>query len=155
MSPATFEPPYALIPVPPLPTNFHDNHEESFHVDMALIHNVIIRGLNSCWVNAPLVKPKDEQAFAGYVLTLTVLIGDHHHGEETIIFPFLQTKFDMGDNINQHAAFHDGIEAFKKYILDVKNKSEKYNAEKTRTLLKAFADMLVEHLHGEVHILIH
>lgn len=152
MSPSAFEPPYRLIPIPQLPANAQEDHAEFFHVDMSLIHNVIIRGLNSCWVNAPLVKPKDEQAFAGYALTLIELIRSHHHGEETIIFPFLQTKFDMGDNINQHAEFHDGIEAFEKHFLDVKNKSEKYDAEKTRALLRAFADLLVEHLHSEVHI---
>jgi len=33
-----------------------DDIQENLHIDMALVHNMFIRGLNSIWTNAPLVE---------------------------------------------------------------------------------------------------
>ncbi|KIM41577.1 hypothetical protein M413DRAFT_151442 [Hebeloma cylindrosporum] len=124
-----------------------------FAADMSLIHNVFIRGLNSIWRNAPLVKPNDVGAFAGYSLTCMNAIQQHHHGEETLIFPYLQTKLDMAHNIEQHEGFHAGMDAFEEYMKKVQTNEETFDAEKTRELLKAFADPLVQHLHEEISTL--
>lgn len=35
---------------------------------MAVVHNIVIRGLNSIYVQAPNVVPRDYQAFIGYCL---------------------------------------------------------------------------------------
>jgi hemerythrin-like domain-containing protein len=118
--------------------------------DMSLVHNVFIRGLNSIWRNAPLVKPNDVDAFAGYSITCIRTIHEHHHGEEKIVFPYLQTKLDMSHNLEQHEGFHAGMDAFEDYMKKVQNKEETFDAEKTRELVKAFADPLVQHLHEEV-----
>ena len=123
-----------------------------FAADMSLVHNVFIRALNSMWRNAPLVKPKDVGAFAGYSITCIQTIHQHHHGEEAYIFPYLQTKLDMAHNLEQHEGFQTGMDAFEDYMKKVQSKEEAFDAEKTRDLLKAFADPLVQHLHEEVRL---
>jgi len=118
--------------------------------DMSLAHNVFIRGLNSIWRNAVLVKPEDVGAFAGYSITCINTIHQHHHSEEKHIFPYLQTKLDMAHNLEQHEGFQMGMDAFEDYMKKVQRNEETFDAEKTRDLLKGFADLLVQHLHEEV-----
>ncbi|EDR10585.1 uncharacterized protein LACBIDRAFT_325344 [Laccaria bicolor S238N-H82] len=152
MSSSDVENPYPLISLPTVPYLAFVNEDLAAYTscEMALIHNVFIRSMNSIWRNAPLVKPEDEIAFAGYSLCCLTLIHDHHHGEETILFPFFETKLDMSHNVEQHESFHAGMDAFEQYMNQVFNKKDKYDGEKTRALLKAFADPLVQHLHEEI-----
>ena len=96
------------------------------------------------------MKPQDERALAGYAISCTTAIHEHHHGEETIIFPFLSTKLDMSHNLEQHEAFQGGLAQFDRYFEDVQKKAKKYDAVKARELLRGFADDLVPHLHDEV-----
>lgn len=142
--------PYALLPIPPLAADHRKDCAENFHWEMSLAHNIFVRGLNSIWLNAPLVKPKDEAAFAGYCLACITTIHAHHYGEEAYIFPVLQTKLDMKNNEDQHKAFHDGMEDFESYMIKVQKKQGKYNSEQTRQLLRAFGDDLVQYLNDEV-----
>ena len=41
------------------------------------------------------------------------------------------------------------MDAFEQYMNHVFNRKDKYDGEKTRVLLKAFADPLVQHLHED------
>jgi len=144
---------FPLIPVTVSPDLDFTDHAASFGVEMALIHNVIIRCLNSIHYNAPLVKQGDELGFVGYCLSWSHLLHDHHHGEENIIFPFLQSKFDMNENIEQHEAFTGGLNAFDEYLKSVSARKATYDGEKTRQLVEAFGDTLVTHLHDEVRLI--
>ena len=107
MSAADIENPYPLIPLPTVPflATVSDNPAAYLSYDMALIHNVFIRAINSIWRNSILVMLRDEVAFAGYTRCCLAPIHSHHHSEETFLFPFLQTKLDMSHNLEQHAAF--------------------------------------------------
>lgn len=119
---------------------------------MCLVHNIMIRAFNALWINAPLVVAADEAAYVGYGLACLATVHIHHHGEETITFPRLQGKLDMTPNIDQHAAFHEPMDALKDYFTRVSKKKEKYDAVKTRQLLEAFAGPIVQHLTDEVNI---
>ncbi|KDR77177.1 hypothetical protein GALMADRAFT_246427 [Galerina marginata CBS 339.88] len=141
---------YPLIPVTFSSDWDFNDHAATFGIEMSLIHNVFIRGLNSIWYHAPLVKKADAISFAGYSLTWVILIHDHHHGEEEIVFPFLQAKFNMGDNVEQHAAFLKELNAFEEYMTGVFKNKETYDGEKVRGLVEAFGDTLVNHLHEEI-----
>ncbi|KAF8902578.1 hypothetical protein CPB84DRAFT_1678772 [Gymnopilus junonius] len=143
---------YPLIPlaINPLLQSIDDDPQNLFVVDMTLIHNAFIRGVNSIWRNAPLVKPADARSFAGYCLTLLEAIHGHHSGEEAFIFPFLATKLDMGHNLEQHEAFHGPIEEFKAYMESVQAEKETYDGERARGLVEAFGQLLVTHLHDEI-----
>ncbi|KIK07165.1 hypothetical protein K443DRAFT_217932 [Laccaria amethystina LaAM-08-1] len=152
MSVSDAENPYPLIFLPNAPflAAVSDDFAAYSSYDMTLIHNVFIRAINSIWRNAPLVKPEDEHAFAGYSLCCLVAIHNHHHGEETFLFPFFRTKLDMTHNMEQHEALHAGMDVLEEYMNQVFIGTEKYDGEKTRELLKAFADPLVQHLHDEI-----
>ena len=67
------------------------------------------------------------------------------------MFPFLQTKFDMNRNIEQHANFNSKIAAFEEYIRGVMEDKVTLDGEKVRNLVEGFGDDLVEHLHDEVN----
>ncbi|KAF8647338.1 hypothetical protein AX16_006800 [Volvariella volvacea WC 439] len=142
--------PYALLTIPHIPDDLKADHRETFYYEMSQIHNTFIRGVNSIWEKAPLVLPKDEVAFAGYCLAMTLTIHDHHRGEEEIIFPFLSKYLSMEHNVEQHEAFQGFLDAFEGYMKGVQSKKEKYNAERVRELLVALADPLVQHLHDEI-----
>jgi len=146
------ENPYPLISLSTVPFLAHVTDDLAAYLsdDMVLVHNVFIRAINSIWRNAPLVKPADEVAFAGYSLCCLSAIHAHHHAEEMFLFPFFQTKLDMSHNLEQHESFHAGMDTFQQYMNNVFEKKDKYDGEKTRALLKAFADPLVQHLHEEV-----
>jgi len=144
---------FALIPVTYSPDwNFKD-HVATFSIEMILIHNIFIRSLNSIYHCAPVVKKEDETAFAGYCLTFAENVRVHHDMEEEIVFPFLQTKFDMGANVEQHAQTTSGIRALEEYMNDVLSNKTAYDGAKVRELVEGFGDDLVEHLHDEVCLL--
>jgi len=119
---------------------------------MAPTHNVFIHAINSIWRNAPLVKPEDEHAFAGYSLCCLAAVHNHHHSEETFLFPFFQTKLDMTHNIEQHEALHAGMDILEEYMTKF-SLGLRDIGEKTRELLKALADPLMQHLHDDVGFL--
>ncbi|KAF9530556.1 hypothetical protein CPB83DRAFT_850540 [Crepidotus variabilis] len=142
---------YPLIDLPAGAANWDwTDNAATWGIQMALIHNVFIRHLNSIYYHAPLVRKGDEQAFVGYCLAFTELIHDHHNGEETIIFPFLQEKFDMKVNVDQHAKFTTFLEALDVYLAEVQTEKQTYDGNKIRELVEAFGDILVEHLHDEI-----
>ena len=100
------------------------------------------------------MKKEDETAFAGYCLTFTENVRVHNDMEEEIVFPFLQTKFDMGVNVEQHAKTTSGIRALEEYMNDVLSHKIAYDGDKVRELVEGFGDDLVEHLHDEVRSLL-
>jgi hypothetical protein len=54
--------------------------------EMANVHNMIIRGVNSIYLQAPHVKPADVPAFVQYCIQWYRLLDVHHTTEETDFF---------------------------------------------------------------------
>ncbi|KAF8961816.1 hypothetical protein BDZ97DRAFT_2059884 [Flammula alnicola] len=106
-----------------------------FSVSMALVHNVFIRGLNSLHYNAPLIKPGDEISFVGYAL---------------VWVEAMHNQVRHGGNLAQHEAFLKEVNTFEKYMKEVFNGEKEYAGTKTRALIEAFGDILVQHLHDEI-----
>ncbi|KAF8955140.1 hypothetical protein BDZ97DRAFT_1675101 [Flammula alnicola] len=144
---------YDLIPIPNAPVHFSiddGNMAQWLFLDMSLAHNLIIRGINSMWKNALSVKSDDVGAFSGYALSCLQFVHAHHHGEEHVVFPRLQAKLDMGHNIEQHEAFQEPMRALEDYMTRVNKGLEEYDGERTREIVKAFGDPMVEHLRDEI-----
>ena len=122
--------------------------------EMALVHNIIIRGLNSIYLQAPHISPADEKPFGRYMAHWHNLIHSHHAGEEAMFFPAIQrlTGVDglMDANIEQHKTFHDGLETFKAYIDAVAADQEKYEGSRLVEMIDGFAPALVKHLGDEI-----
>ncbi|KAF9477708.1 hypothetical protein BDN70DRAFT_837458 [Pholiota conissans] len=144
---------YALLPIPNAPVRFNlDDGKlaDWLYLDMSLAHNLIIRGVNSLYKNALLVKPEDIGAYSGYALSCLQFVHSHHHGEEAVVFPRFQTKLDMGHNIEQHGAFQVPMHEFEEYMTQVNSGLAEYDGERTRKAIKAFGDPMVEHLRDEI-----
>jgi hypothetical protein len=75
---------------------------------MAVLHNGLIRGLNTLYLQAPHVQPQDYADFIAYCLLWSETVNSHHHGEETNLFPAIEEaagpegKWLMGENLKQH-----------------------------------------------------
>jgi hypothetical protein len=147
------EGPYPCIPITcsvDLDFGNHSNISLWFPDDLALTHNVIIRALNSIWLNAPLVLAEDEADFVGYCLACVDLIRAHHTTQETRIFPLLQEKIDMRTNVVQHLAFEASLHEFEAYLKKIQHKAESFDNVRILELRQAFGYKLVQHLHDEV-----
>ena len=146
------EAPYPLIIPPNAKVDFQDNDyfAQWFSTELTLIHNIIIRGLNSIWLNAPLVSPSDTKDFIGYGLACVSLLRAHNKTQEEAIFPKFQQKLDMRPNVVQHLAFENQLKELETYLLKVQSGVEPYDYERLLELRAALGSVLIQHLHDEV-----
>ena len=112
------------------------------------------RGLNSIYLQARQIKPADEKAFCNYAANWYKLLHIHHTGEEATLFPEIEhitgEKGLMDANVEQHHAFHDGLEAFIAYINDCIAGKQKYDGEHVIQMIDGFGKTLVQHLTDEI-----
>ncbi|KAG9245755.1 hypothetical protein BJ878DRAFT_335916 [Calycina marina] len=123
--------------------------------EMVLIHNMIIRGLNSIYVQAPNIKePKDVQDFFTYMYSWALLVHMHHHNEEEVIFPLLEKAIGvdgyMEKNVDQHKLFGPGLTAFDDYVKAGKAGEIQFDGVKVQTIIDSFASIFIEHLKEEI-----
>lgn len=57
---------------------------------MCLLHNAIIRGFNTIYLQAPHIQDADKAAFIGYSQTWFRFVKSHHDDEEDNLFPKVQ-----------------------------------------------------------------
>ena len=58
---------------------------------MALAHNMLLRGLNAIYKQAPWVQPQDIPSFVEYCRHWVAAITIHHAGEEKNLFPWIES----------------------------------------------------------------
>lgn len=125
---------------------------------MACVHNMVIRGLNSIYLQAPHIQPKDETSFLNYSACFYELLHSHHCGEEKYFFPVIEEvsgeKGIMECNVGQHEAFHDGLEKYNTYVQACLKGEEKYNGAKLVEIIDEFGPTLTTHLSDEIHTLL-
>ncbi|KAK4096321.1 hypothetical protein N658DRAFT_436356 [Parathielavia hyrcaniae] len=122
--------------------------------EMVHVHNMVIRGLNSIYLQAPHIQPADEKGFCQYILFWHTLLHSHHTGEETMLFPEVEKLTGveglMETNVEQHKAFHDGIDSFKAYAESVLAGAQQYQGAKVVAIIDGFGPALIQHLADEV-----
>jgi hypothetical protein len=73
---------------------------------MCLLHNSILRGYNSIYIQAPHVQEADKAAFVGYALTWFKFVKSHHDDEEENLFTkieeLLEDKAVFEDTHKEH-----------------------------------------------------
>lgn len=125
---------------------------------MALVHNMLIRGLNSIYLQAPHIQPKDEASFLNYILAWYAILHTHHEGEEADFFPTVEKMSGaegiMATNVEQHHAFQPGLEALVAYAKSALAKTEKYDGTRIVSLIDAFGHVLAQHLADEIPTLL-
>lgn len=115
---------------------------------------MVLRGLNSIYLQASYIKPEDEKSFLQYSACLYDLLHVHHQGEEDILFPVIEQmsgkKGIMDQNIEQHHTFHEGLQDYNRYIRACLSGTDKYNGSKLKVIIDAFGHELASHLAQEI-----
>ncbi|KAF8251619.1 hypothetical protein K440DRAFT_595794 [Wilcoxina mikolae CBS 423.85] len=119
---------------------------------MACIHNVIIRCLNSIYLQAPHVPPSDYADFITYAQHWSGLLHAHHEGEEHFFFPSVEeytgVKGIMEPNVEQHKAFSVGLDEFDSYLSSIT--PAEFSGQRLNEIIDTFAVPLTEHLTDEI-----
>jgi hemerythrin-like domain-containing protein len=129
---------------------------------MAHVHNTLLRGLNSIYLQAPHVsKPIDVADFMLYTKAWADTVHHHHSLEEKIFFPqmeklALEAGMDgnpMNANVDQHHLFEPKIQETLVWTEDVRQGNKEYDSKALIALIDSFAPVLTQHLHDEIDTL--
>ncbi|OLN97579.1 hypothetical protein CCHL11_01142 [Colletotrichum chlorophyti] len=128
--------------------------------DMTIIHNLIIRILNTVYLQCVNVEksPGDVHDFVSYALEWSRMVEEHHHTEEETVFPDIEEMAGvpglMQGNVAQHEAFHVGLQEYMEYLGKVQKGEEKYSGERLRGIINSFMPVLRQHLSDEIDTLL-
>lgn len=132
-------------------------------IDMANVHNMILRGLNSIYLQAPKISlPTDIADLMLYIKAWADTVHAHHQLEETTLFPRLEAlakesgeaDSPMESNVAQHHAFEPKLEETVAYVQDVRDGKKEFDSKVLTELIDGFAPVLMQHLHDEIGTLI-
>ncbi len=157
MAPVYADHPFAPIPTPVLSNKQNGVTSDMFDEiasEMAIVHNMIVLGLNAIYLQAPHIKPADEKGFLNLIRIWYELLHRHHSDEEENFFPFVEAlagvKGIMNANVEQHHAFHKPLEAFHACFEAFAAGTDRYDGNKLVGLIDAFGMMLTQHLADEI-----
>ncbi|KAI1770136.1 hemerythrin HHE cation binding domain-containing protein [Hypoxylon cercidicola] len=121
---------------------------------MACAHNVMIRSLNAIYIQAPHIGPEQQQSFLQFAEVWYQGVEHHHRIEDEIFFPVLEEmtgeKGIMQVNVEQHDAFHPGLEAFADYMRRCLAGEARYDGKELVRLIDGFAPVFCQHLADEI-----
>lgn len=125
---------------------------------MANVHNVIIRGINSIYLQAPYIKSATESSttnisdFLFFIKCYCDLVELHHSAEENFLFPSIAKLAAQPDiftkSVDQHHAFSAGLHRLHEYAITTK--ADAYSGAKVQEIVDSFAPTLQQHLADEV-----
>ncbi|PMD50073.1 uncharacterized protein K444DRAFT_638277 [Hyaloscypha bicolor E] len=126
--------------------------------DMANTHNVIIRQMNSMYLQAPHVKLEADQLdLCQYAVFFQESLHHHHELEETRLFPDVEKITGeagiMEQNVVQHHEFLPALETFGQYAQACLDKKKSFDASQFIGLMDTFAPKLSTHLEDEIKTL--
>jgi hemerythrin-like domain-containing protein len=126
--------------------------------EMALIHNILIRGLNCITLQAINVKKSEDiMDFMSFCDAWSCALHSHHNTEETVYFPLLEEqsteKGVMAKNHAEHEIFLPGLLAFDEYIRGVQSDVKLYEGSKVVKIVDSFGPALETHLQNEIVLL--
>ncbi|KAK2594274.1 hypothetical protein QQS21_008053 [Conoideocrella luteorostrata] len=123
---------------------------------MALLHNSLIRGFNSIYLQAPHVQMVDVDDFIGYALTWHKFMVSHHDDEEGKLFPemveILGDAEIWGDMQAEHESFLPGLKSLETH-LKTHNSTTGLSPSALLAIMDSFRDDLENHLHHEVQVM--
>lgn len=144
---------------------------------MALVHNSIIRGYNSIYLQAPHVRDEDVSDFVAYAMTWHKFVVSHHDDEEEKLFPDMVSLLGdskiWGNMKEEHGMYFDassfhssytrlqvistltiklesflaGLAAFQNHL---NTTDKKLRPTTLLSIMDSFAPDLETHLHNEV-----
>lgn len=121
--------------------------------EMCNVHNIIIRGMNSIYVQSEHVQSSDRKAFIGYCLSWHRFISHHHNSEEIGFFKPLQEMIGpdvMAESAEEHRAFHDGLDRYHAYLVSLAGREQDFDGKALVEIVDAFTGALMKHLNNEI-----
>ncbi|KAG9013504.1 hypothetical protein FRB90_005997 [Tulasnella sp. 427] len=152
------ESPLKLFHCLPVPTgNISDVHEMQ-PIRMAILHNIILRGFNSMIYYSGEIRPgtKKYASFFGYCGEVMNMVHHHHSIEETLFFPFLESKLGEGTmdgNLEGHEHFRAPLAAFEELLANLRSGQETWNVDVFRKAIYDLVEVLRDHLQSEIETL--
>ncbi|KAK7185604.1 hypothetical protein DPSP01_013569 [Paraphaeosphaeria sporulosa] len=157
--------PYTLLPLPGMPGQRTSTNKDvlDMAVEMAHVHNLILRGMNAIYHQCEHVtKPGDIKDFVLYIKTWGDMVHHHHSMEETEAFPGWDgiakaagaSESITSRNVEQHHAFEQGFEELRTYAGEMHEGRAEYDAAKVKDMIERFAPILNVHLHDEVNMIL-
>lgn len=144
--------PFSLITSPLAKTGSKDQITK-IATEMVCVHNTFIQGLNSMILQAEHVPTSEYSPFISYCMLWSTLLEDHHTTEEEYFFGALDKKYGEGtmqESLDEHAAFHEGVERFQAYLQSLARREETFNSSTLIDLINAFANPLLHHFNSEI-----
>ncbi|EED15155.1 conserved hypothetical protein [Talaromyces stipitatus ATCC 10500] len=152
--------PFPLIETPKHkqgPTNNTDPYMETAST-MCVVHNTLLRGLNSIYVQGPHIKPEDYKDFIGYSLCWHSTLHEHHTSEEEQFFPEIEEavgeKGLLDGSVEEHNSFQAGLDEFSSYLESLAGKESKFDATHLNKIIDSFVPALNNHLKSEIQCLL-
>ncbi|CAK7210957.1 hypothetical protein SEUCBS140593_001005 [Sporothrix eucalyptigena] len=155
MAPVYADHPFKLIPDPrPEGEKTQNDMFDDVATEMTCVHNCFIRGINAVCLQAPYVKPAETKAFLNYAQLWSKMLHMHHKEEEAIFFPGVEKiageEGIMAANVEQHHAFHEGLERYEAYIQACLENKEQFNGKVLVEIIDTFGAILTQHLTEEI-----
>lgn len=146
--------PCKLIQTPQYTTNKTDIFTAGA-THMTHIHNAILRGYNSIFLQAPHVKDEDKAAFIGYALTWYRFVKSHHDDEEAELFPkvtgILHSTDEQvwGEIHKEHRSFLDGLATYEKFLSTLASPTN-FDGNELCKIMTTFQAPFEHHFHSEI-----
>ncbi|CAI4214317.1 unnamed protein product [Parascedosporium putredinis] len=155
MAPVYADHPFNLIhtPIYGLPKDAKPDFFDSLASEMALVHNLVIRGLNAIVLQAPTSSPRMRLRSATSYRT-GVSSSALTTAARKALLP-RNRKVDgekgiMDTNIGQHDMFHAELDGFEEYVKGCIAGKTKFDRNEVVSRLDGFAQTLVTHLNEEI-----
>jgi len=125
--------------------------------EMALLHNCMLRALNSIYQQCIHIRFKEDiRDMFKYIEIWCDWVHYHHGTEETVLFPAIEKITGeeglMDRNVEEHHAFMGGLKDLEDYVKVTRTGG--YKGWKVRVLIDCFGGLLAEHLSTEIETLL-
>ncbi|PVI03114.1 hypothetical protein DM02DRAFT_612477 [Periconia macrospinosa] len=121
---------------------------------MTLVHNVIIRGLNSIYLQAPHVSKQDRADFISYATCWYEFTSNHFRNEAESIIPTVEAKCGekgvLDQDLKEHEVFADGFNEYKNYLATVASTPADFDGKKLVSVIDSFAPEMMKHLRKQI-----
>ncbi|KAF1954692.1 hypothetical protein CC80DRAFT_416794 [Byssothecium circinans] len=145
-------------PIPLIPTPYHITHATDQYTraasEKALVHNALIRALNSIYIRAPHVPITDYPNFMKYCLAAHEALTTYLQAEAEVFIPELERQTGVPGllraNAEHHRAFSVGIAAWGNWLSSIATRKNNFSPDMCRTLMDDFLPALATHFNDGV-----
>lgn len=126
--------------------------------EMALVHNCIIRALNSIYLQSPHLPTSEYFNFTHYCLATYQCLCAHHDGEESTFFPEIERITGeaglMDANVQGHRDFDTHFNEWGTWLQSVEKGEREFEAKTCNAMMDKFMPPLAAHLADEIPTLL-